>query len=259
MTLKVFYLAVLMVSMFLNQAQAKEWEVAKNNHFIVNYRTEVTEQFAQTVLDSSEEIFRQVLENLGLSRYQSLGDKKVTIYVYLDKDDYIKNSGQAGWSHGAAYTFTKTIHTFPADWGFFDTLLPHELGHIVLHDYVGEHGNMPLWFDEGVAIYQEKAKQMLARRTVQEALKNGQFISLNQLTDMRLYSHSPKETVELFYAESASVVYFLISQLGEGYFHRLCRELKEGTPFAEALSKVYPQIPNMDELNKRWTRYVKGD
>lgn len=237
----------------------QEWATLKGENFIIYYRPDVTEDFAKTVLDSAEDGLRQVYENLGLSAYQNwASDKRVSIYVYSDQNDYVSNGGQAGWSHGAALIYNRAIKTFPADAGFFDAILPHELGHIVLHMFVGPYASIPLWFDEGVAMYQEKAKHIGAAKVVQEALLKGQFIPLNQLTVMRLYSNSPRETVELFYSESASIVNFMITQLGEGHFYQLCRELKGNISFEDALAKVYINIGSLDDLNKKWVEFLKG-
>ncbi len=238
--------------------QAREWETSKGSHFIVYYRWDIPEDFVNTIQDSAEDNYRSVLENLGVSSYQGWAwEKPVLIYVYRDQEDYIKNGGQAGWSHGAAVVSTKTIRTFPSDEGFFDSLLPHELGHIVLHEYLGDYVDIPSWFDEGVAMYQEKAKRVGANKLVREALSNGQFITLSQLSDMRLYVNSDRKTVELFYAESASIVNFMISELGKNNFYRLCRSLKQRTRLSEALSEIYINIKDLNDLNKKWVNYLK--
>lgn len=238
-------------------ASAKEWETLKGNNFIIYYRASVEERFVSTVMESAEESFREVSASLGISRYQSwASEQRASIYIYADKEDYVKSGGM-GWSHGSALVGSRTIKTYPADQGFFDTLLPHELGHIILHEFVGPYADIPLWFDEGVAMYQEKSRRMGAAKMVQEALEKGQFIPLTALTDMRLYSNSDQATVDLFYAESASVVNFMITQLGESRFHRLCRELKENTRFVDALPKIYMYINNLDDLNKKWVNHLK--
>jgi len=253
-----FIVMIMMWSMGASFAQAKEWETLKGSNFIVYYRQDVPEHFVNTVMESSEESFKEVSANLGLSRYQSwASDQRASIYIYADQEDYVKNGGQAGWSHGAALVASKIIKTYPSDQGFFDALLPHELGHIILHELVGPYANIPLWFDEGVAMYQEKAKHIGAGKIVQGALEKGQFITLSALTDMRLYSNSDNATVELFYAESASIVNFMITQLGESRFHKLCRELKENTRFVDALPKIYMYINKMEDLNKKWVNYLK--
>ena len=237
---------------------AKEWQELKGNNFIVYYRSSIPEEFVKTVMDSAEENFRRISENIGLSRshgwYQ---DRRASVYVYADQEDYINNSKQVGWSHGAAITGQKVIVTYPSDQGFFDSLLPHELGHIILHENLGPYAEIPLWFDEGMAMNQEKAKSIGSNKIVQEAIKNGQFIPLTQLSDMRLYSDSDKEKIKLFYAESASLVNFMMTQLGEARFSRFCRGLTENKRFSDVLSEVYQQFEGLDGLNKKWVNYLK--
>ncbi len=62
--------------------------------------------------------------------------------------------------------------------------------------------------------------------------------------------------MNLFYAESASVVYYLISEMGSYRFVRFCRELKD-TPFENALSSVYSRFNNLERLNDSWIKYLK--
>ena len=257
--LKVFVLiGLLLVAGTFHAGAQKEWETLKGDNFIVYYRpSDVPEDFVRTVMDSAEEEFKNVTTNLGITRYEGWRwDKRASIYIYRDENDYVQNGG-AGWSHGAVLVQTKMIKTYPSDSGFFDSLLPHELGHIILHEYLGPYVDVPLWFDEGVAMYQEKAKRVGSNKIVQEALANGQFIPLSELTLMRLYNNSAQKTVELFYAESASVVNFMISELGESHFYKLCHELKEHIPFVDALPKVYMHINDLDNLNKKWVNYLK--
>ena len=109
-----------------------------------------------------------------------------------------------------------------------------------------------------MAIYQEKAKRLGSNKTVKEAIENGQFIPLSQLTGMRLYKDTKSQVVDLFYAESASVVYYLITELGEQEFYMLCNELKNNTPFEEALHKVYLRFKTIDDLNQAWVEYLQG-
>ena len=112
--------------------------------------------------------------------------------------------------------------------------MPHELGAYYFQDYIGYTAEIPLWFEEGVAIYQEKAKRLGSNAAVKEAIENGQFIPLTQLTGVRLYKDTKSQVVDLFYSESASVVYYMITELGEQEFYMLCSELKNGTPFQDA-------------------------
>jgi hypothetical protein len=238
--------------------EAKDaWQQTKGQDFIVYYRADVPEDFVQTTLDTAQEEFKRVSENLGVTNQYWAMDDKIKIYIYTDEDDYVKNGGQAGWSHGAAFAQAKTIKAYPAISGFFDTILPHELGHIIFRAYIGFTAEVPLWFEEGVAIYQEKAKRLGANHSVKEAITKGQFIPLTQLSGMRLYKNSDHQVVDLFYTESASAIYYLITELGEQEFYLLCKELKNNTPFEEALHKIYLRFKNIDELNKAWVEYLQ--
>ena len=235
------------------------WQVMKGQDFIIYYRADVPEDFVQTTMNTAEEEFKRVTDNLGITNNQNWAwNKQAKIYIYSDRDDYVKNGGQAGWSHGAAFALARTIKTYPDSQGFFDTILPHELGHIIFRDYIGFDVVVPLWFEEGVAIYQEKAKRLGSKKAVGEAIKNGQFIPLSQLSDMRLYKNSNNQVVDLFYTESANAVYYLITELGEQEFYMFCGELKNNTPFQDALHKVYLRFKTIDELNKGWVEYLQG-
>jgi hypothetical protein len=231
------------------------WQQMEGQDFIVYYRANVPQDFVQTTMDTSEDEFKRVANNLGvINHYWSL-TKKVMIYIYSDQDDYVKNGGQAGWSHGVAFAQAKTIKLFPEASGFFDSLLPHELGHIIFRDYIGFTANVPLWFEEGIAIYQEKAKRLGSNKIVKEAIDNGQFIPLSKLSGMKLFKDSKDQVVDLFYTESASVVYYMITELGEQELLMLCNRLKENMRFEEAIHDVY--LKNIDELNQAWVDYLQ--
>ena len=115
----------------------------------------------------------------------------------------------------------------------------------------------PLWFEEGVAINQEKARRFGADKIVKKAIENKTFIPIPELTKLRLNSNSSLELVELFYAESGSVVNFIIHKLGKAKFSRFCRKLKKGSSFENALKSTYPRFRDLQRLNDDWVKYLK--
>ncbi len=233
-----------------------KWQQVNGDHFLIYYR-DVPEDFVQQVLNSAEEEFQIITDNFGITRYQSWRwENRAKIYIYRDQEDYQKNARQAQWSHGGALVSSKTIETFPSASGFFDSILPHELAHIIFREYIGLKPIIPLWFEEGVAMYQEKAKRWGVNKEVIGAKEKGQFIPLTDLSDMRLYSTTDAAAVELFYSEAASAVYFMITELGESNFYRLLNRLKDGMRFGPALEDVYTRVKNTDDLNKQWQQYL---
>ncbi len=238
-------------------AANKEWKEYKTDNFRI-FAHQVDEDFINAVMTEAESALSHVKDNLGINRHRVWPlDKPVAIHIYKDEQDYIKNGCQAKWSHGVTIVEDRSIRTYPSASGFFDSILPHELGHIVLHEYLGMHIAVPNWFDEGVAQYQEKAKQLGSHKKVAAAVKNRKFIPLTELTNMRLYSEIDLDTLALFYAESASVVNFMITQSDDFHFQKLCRELKESRSFHDALTDAYPRIKSIEDLNKKWLEFLK--
>ena len=236
---------------------AEEWRERKARHFRVYYQNAPLD-FVKEVEDTAEDYYGKIADNLGFTRYEGWNyDRRASIYIFDDQQHYVKASQGYGWSSGHAYSAQKVIKTYPSAYGFFDSVLPHEMGHIILREALGEKARVPVWFNEGVAMYQEKAKRWGAHRQVVEAIENETFIPLQFLTGSKLRNTNDRAYVNLFYAESASAVNFLINEYGKQRFVRLCRKLKSGRPFEWAMDSVYVRFKNLEELNDEWVYFVK--
>ncbi|MCD4779342.1 MAG: hypothetical protein K8S27_02175 [Candidatus Omnitrophica bacterium] len=236
--------------------EAKKWTEHKSEHFIIYYRT-APKDFVKTVEKSAEIYYKEITRNLGFNRFHSwTWDRRAKIYIYDDKEDY-HQSGKFEWSHGVAFSRAKVIETYPSAHGFFDTILPHEIGHIIFREFVGFRARIPTWFEEGVAMNQEKAKRWGADKVVAKAIADETFIPLTDLSQVHLNRFTSKDTVKLFYAESASIVSFMINKGGKHKFVRFCRKLKDGDPFEWVFEKVYLQYRSIERLNKSWVKYLQ--
>jgi hypothetical protein len=236
---------------------APEWKEHRSRHFIIYYKN-APQEFVKTVEDSAEDYYDTILYDLGFSRDSFwTWENRAQIYIYDDEKDYLTSSKQASWSRGSTLMGSKTIRAYPTAHGFFDSTLPHELGHIIFREYVGLAVDIPLWLDEGIAMYQEKAKRWGADADVKAAISDGRFIPLEDLSKMRLTKETDIGTVLLFYAEAASVVHYLISELGSFKFSNFCENLKDGIPFDQSLEKSYYRFKSVEDLNKAWLGYLK--
>lgn len=235
---------------------ANEWKEYKQQHFIIYYK-DAPASFIKSVEESAEDYYVEITRNLGFTRYKGwTWDERAKIYIYDNADDYVNSGKVYGWSHGSASPKNKVIRTFPAAHGFFDSTLPHEVGHIVFREFVGFSADVPLWLEEGIAMYQEKAQRWGSNETVRKSIEDGRFIPLTELNRSFLSSTTEQEDVELFYTESASIVYYLISELGQHRFVNLCRKLGDGKSFEVALKSVYVRFNNLEDLNKAWMDYL---
>ncbi len=237
------------------RVSSPQWREEKSEHFIVAYQN-VPEGFVQDVLQAAEDHYRDTMTTLGFTRYQGwTWDKRVRIVIYDSQEAYVKSS-HYGWSGGQVDTAAKQITTFPSETGFFDSLLPHELGHIIFREGAGFYNNIPLWLEEGVAMYQERARRLGADDGVRSLIAQGSYIPLVELNQMALRSGTDRATVRAFYTEAASLVGFLINEYEVYRFARLCRELRDGQRFSWALKKAYMEFSDLVSLEKAWRRYL---
>ncbi|MFC1708546.1 peptidase MA family metallohydrolase [Candidatus Omnitrophota bacterium] len=239
-------------------AAEKEWQEKKSTHFIIYYKKSVDRDFIEDIIETAERNYDEIAKNLGYYRYKFwLWDDRAKIYIYPDQPSFQKEMDQPSWSGGCASYQQKAIWTFPHAAGFFDSILPHELGHIVFREFVGFQSNIPLWFEEGVASYQEKSKRYAAKNIVKDLLVKDQLLGIEELAKVtNTNTMRDKERVEIFYAEAVSIIYFLINRYGNSKFAKLCKSLNDNMSFDKALKKSYYSITNTQDLEKEWIRYL---
>lgn len=236
---------------------ADEWNKYDSRHFVIYYQ-QAPQNFVENVAETAESLYDEITSNLGFVRYHGWGrDERAKIYIYNTAEEYKANAKNMEWSGGMANVNSREIRTYAAEYGFFDSTLPHELGHIIFHEFI-EYNPVPLWLDEGVAMYQEKAKRWGSNKVVQKIIEQGKFIPLDELTRARLMNSQNQEIINIFYAEASSVVYYMIVELGEARFVNFCRRLSEGVPFDVALDKSYGRFSDVKGLNDSWVEYLKN-
>ena len=254
--IKYFFLLALFLSSSVATAETDNWQTAKSTHFIVYYKN-APEAFIKELIDRSEGYYNKITEDLGFIRYDFwLWDKRARIYIYDDAKDYQLATGQPGWSAGLASIKEKIIRTFPYALGFFETVLPHEMGHIIFREFVGLNNYaIPLWLEEGLASYQEKSKYKLCDKVVKEAIAQNKFINLSQLSNLDPYLMNSQEEVGLFYSEAFSVIDFLIKEFGKESFVLFCQNLRDKKNMEKAIASTY-SFSSLRELNDAWLKYL---
>jgi hypothetical protein len=238
-------------------ARAYDFIEEKSTHFIVYYDPAVSKDFVRTVVDYAERYYNELTQKLGLVSFEYwTWDKRAKIYLYPDQETYMKESGQPAWSGGAAAYDQKSIWTFPREAGFFDSLMPHEIGHIVLREAIGSR-RVPLWFEEGIASYLEQAKRYGAETIVLESMRTKTFIPLSELSQINSGALQMGVNTTLFYAESVCLVNYLIEKFGVERFGYLLRKIKEGMDFDDALTYAYFDIRSQEDLAEFWESSLK--
>ena len=279
-----FLLSVwILVFGFLISSSAQEWQEVKGEHFIVYFTKDA--DFTKDVLDRAEIYYQKIASDLGYPRYKEfwLWEKRVKIYIYPDHDSFIKATGQPPWSQGMADYKNKQIVSYAWSKGFLESLLPHEIAHLIFRDFVGFKGEIPLWLDEGVAQWAEETKRQEMKFKVRQLLEKDSLISLEDMMKLdiryvtekdRVYIRSTRtmegdkgvvflsgnNLITTYYLQSVSLVGFLIEKYGSERFADFCRELRDGKTLEEALKFAYPvYMRNLKDLEDKWREYLQED
>ncbi len=236
------------------------WRINKSTHFVVYYKG-APEGFIAEVAEKAEDYYDSIASSLGFRRFDFwLWDNRAKIYIHDNAAGYQAATGQPGWSGGCAKVREKIIHSFPYAKGFLETVLPHEMGHIIFREFVGfDNYAIPLWLDEGVASYQQKLKYSAGiKAEVRNAIGKGSFIPLERLSRFNPQFAMSNESVQLFYAEASSVIEFLIKEFGRDSFILFCQALRDKKDLDRAIASGYP-LGNIRELNQAWQKYLRND
>jgi len=238
-----------------------KWNTEKSTHFIVYYKN-APEDFIKQTIDKSEDYYNKIADNLGFIRFNFwLWDERAKIYIYDDLADYQSATGEPNWSYGSsmANAKTKIIRAFPHAQRFFENILPHEMGHIIFREFVGfKNPAIPIWLDEGVASYQEESRLLTANKVIKKALGENKFYNLQELANTNPHLMLDTESVNLFYAESLSLVDYLIREFGRDKFVLFCQNLRDKNNMDRAIASSY-SFANTQELDQSWQKYVENE
>ena len=234
-----------------------------SEHFRGRYTLPHEREAVKAILRRAEEYYVRVAQDIGYSRYQDFWtwERRVVIILYPDQYAFQRFTGSPGWSKGYASRDTRifrerTIVSYNGQENFLGEVLPHEIAHLMLWDHWRTPRAAPVWFEEGVAQLEEEGKRDQVQAAIRPVVMQGRHIPLASLQLMTVTGEEDKVKVSLFYAQSLSIVVFLIQKYGVSSFYRLCRELRDGMSFELALARAYPsEIDSIDTLEKRWVKH----
>ena len=229
-------------------ADSPAWQKISSSHFIVLHVGD--EALAKTVSDRAESYYSTIAADLGYTRYQNfwLWDNRVKILIYPSATAFSEACDAPAWAVGRASPQRHEIASYRQNGeGFLCDLLPHELAHLILSDFIGE-SHVPLWLTEGFSDWEQSGRKPPS---------SGRLMShrfpLKTLFSMDIRRDTDRERVSLFYAQSSSVVGFLIKTYGGDSFGSFCRALRNGKDLAAALAAAYPHdAPSLDTLEQKW-------
>jgi hypothetical protein len=209
----------------------------------------------QSFVDQLIAACQQALDRLAQDTGVHL-EQPVSVYIYASPEDL--RSAMVfpqEWTGGVAFTeygiIAIGIPTNELDWG--KRALAHELGHMVTHQITfSPYGAiLPTWLDEGLAMYAEGKPDLSLESVLQRAITQHSLISVRSLASP--FSAIPAEAY-ISYAESQSLVRFLIQTYGRDKMLQLLNLFKQGSTYDDALTQVYGF--DQDGLDEMWQEYI---
>jgi len=205
-----------------------------------------SDSFAQELMDTCEEGLASLTQDIG-----TYPEKPIEIYVYESTGD-LRGAMvfSQEWTGGVAFIdfgiIAISISPSQLEWG--KRALVHELTHLVVHQATfSPYGQLPLWLDEGLATYSEGELDPDLRSSLNRAISEGTLISVRSLcSPFSAYF----DKARLSYAESYSLVKYLLDSYGQDKMLDLLTILKQGSTYDEALNEVYGF--DIDGLDAGW-------
>ena len=216
------------------------------------YWYEGGQSFAQELMTTAHQALARLTEDTG-----AYLEKPVKIYIYANSQDlqgamiYPQE-----WTGGVAFTRFGiiAIGIAPDILGWGKRAIAHELAHLVIHQMtLNPYGDLPTWLDEGLAMYAEGGVTLEYVAYLNKAIAEDSLISVRSLSSP--FSAYAEEAV-LSYAQSYSLVEFLISNYGQSKMLELLNIFRQGSTYDGALEQVYGF--DMDGLDTLWRDYINA-
>ena len=196
------------------------------------------------------ETAQETLERLGSDTGAYL-DQPVKIYVYASSKDLRSAMVYPQeWLGGIAFTQfgIVAIGVAPEDITWGKRVMTHELAHLVTYQMTfNPYSDIPTWLDEGISMYAEGELEPVFEALLDAAVSDDELISVQTLSSN--FPADPDEA-RLSYAESYSLVNFLVDDYGREKMQSLLHIFKQGSGYDSALEEVYGF--DMAELDDLW-------
>jgi hypothetical protein len=205
--------------------------------------------FAKDVLDTAQRTLDRLKQQVGVEPTQP-----ISIIFYGSNAEFAQAlpPNSAEWIGGQAYpALNLIIAGVRPDGGAareVRRMIPHELSHIVLHQATDNPYNTPpTWLDEGLAVFNQETPDGRFPGLIRDAARSGKLIPLRALNSS--FALDPSEAL-LSYAQSASVVEFVLKQYGTTRAAALVSVFREGVAYDEAVQRSLGVT--LEELDVQW-------
>jgi hypothetical protein len=227
------------------------WHVMDQN-IIHLYWYNGDDNFAASLMTTAQNAIKQLQYSTG-----AVPEKDIYIYIYADSKA-LQGSMiyPSEWTGGVAFTqysiIAIGISTYNLSWG--QRAMTHELTHNVIHQVTfNPYNGLPVWLNEGLAVNNEGPVTDEFASSLEKAAAKNSLLSVRSLcSPFSAYS----DKAVLGYAESQSLVEYLLNKYGADKMQDLFNQFKNGSTYDDALQNVYGF--NIEGLDAQWRLSIES-
>jgi hypothetical protein len=204
------------------------------------------DSFARALMDTAQQSLINLARDTGASPPEA-----IDIYIYNGSQD-LQGSMiyPSEWTGGVSFNSYNVIAIgiSPDNLKWGKSAMTHELTHIVINQVTfNPYHGLPVWLNEGLAMYSEGPLEKQFSVPLAEAVSGKTLISVRSISSP---FSADTSKANLSYAESSSLVSYLIKTYGADRMLDLLNVFKQGSTYDGAFQKVYGW--DMDQLEKEW-------
>lgn len=236
------------------------WKRLESDQILLNW-IEGDAGFAQQAVNAANEGLQKANAMLPF-----LPDLSEPVHIYLyptpgDVQEALQLTGiswLAGHANPELNLILTSISPGSAQLSEIRRQIPHEIMHILLHQYVTEagqtYGNLPLWLSEGLASLAELEPNSDYPILIYEAWQSDNLLGMAELC--RTFPSDPSRLI-LAYAQSTAFTNYLLQQYGASGMDRLILNYTDGLECERGAEQALGD--NLTRLDQQWVNTTLGE
>ncbi len=217
-------------------ALPKGFYSAKTNSYLV-YREQldVTPQLKKFLEELHGDL---VLEIMPFSLFTKFD--RVFLMLFRTKNAYAKYTDKPSWSIACADVGDNAVFILE-NYNFAGNLV-HEMTHLYFDGFFYPKAS-PLWLSEGFAVYMQSLAQddknnAWLKREARD-FQSGRYLDFGEFSSVNNLSFYGEQDILSWYAQSYSVVSYLLTSKTKDEFYLFADNLRKGMPVGRALYRAY--------------------
>ena len=206
---------------------------------------------SQRILDSAQRTVTKLEADLGVPVSSAL-----RIWVYESSADLAgAQPPNSNLIAGVTYAWLDLIAVAIASGNDSEIgrIIPHEVSHHVFYQAtLNPFNHAPYWLDEGLAIYYQEAGQNELAAVLESAIAEGRITSVRALNSPFAFE---QEAFRTSYAQSWSIVGFIVAEFGQEKLGALVRVYRDGVSHADAVQLALGV--SLEELDAQWKASIE--